>query len=85
MRPLDKNYIYLQFWNKIYHKNGTEFQSFFEDVMERAFPDFQKIRPYGNDGDGGNDGYIKKQGLYFQVYAPEVPAIKEAEAAKKID
>lgn len=84
MKPLDKNYLSLQFWNKIHNKNGTEFQSFFEDIMEKAFPDFKKIRPYGKDGDGGNDGYIKRMGIYFQVYAPDVPAIKEAEAAKKL-
>jgi hypothetical protein len=84
MKPLDKNYLSLQFWNKVHTKNGTEFQSFFEDIMQKAFPDFQKIRPYGNEGDGGNDGYIKNLGIYYQVYAPNEPAIKEAIAAKKL-
>ncbi len=85
MKPLDKNYLSLQFLNKILRKNGTEFQSFFEEVMSsRHLADFQKIQPYGNQGDGGNDGYIPKEGIYYQVYAPKNPEEKEAEAAKKL-
>lgn len=84
MNSLDKNYLWLQFWHKILTKDGTEFQSFFEDIMQVAFPEFQKIWPYGNEGDGGNDGYIKRLGTYYQVYAPRVPKMKEAEAAKKL-
>jgi len=48
MKPLDKNYLTLQFKNKIHSKSGIEFQSFFENIMEKAFPDFQKIKPCGN-------------------------------------
>jgi len=84
MTPFDKNYLSLQFRNRIFSINGTEFQSFFENIMQKAFPDFQKIRPYGKEGDAGNDGYIKNLGIYYQVYAPNVPTIKEAEAAQKL-
>jgi len=84
MKPLDKNYLMLQFRIKVYSKNGTEFQSFFESIMEKAFPDFQKIKPYGNKGDAGNDGYRKDSGIYYQVYAPNVPSIMLLEAAKKL-
>lgn len=83
MTPIDKNYLSLQFWNKVYQKNATEFQSFFEGIMQKAFPDFKKIRPYGNKGDSGNDGYIPAKGIYYQVYAPIDPLEKEAYAAKK--
>jgi hypothetical protein len=82
MKPLDKHYLSLQFKNQIHLKNGTEFQSFFENIMEKAFSDFQKIKPYGNKGDGGNDGYRKDLGIYYQVYAPNVPKVKESTAAK---
>ena len=51
--------------------------------MQKAFPDFQKIRPYGNKGDGGNDGYFSAEGIYYQVYAPKDPYEKEAYAAIK--
>lgn len=84
LTTLDKNYLRLQFWNKVYKKNATEFQRFFEDIMQNAFSDFQKIKPYGNKGDGGNDGYRPKKGIYYQVYAPEDPNEKKAQAAKKL-
>ena len=83
MNPLDKNYLLLQFKEKIYTKNGTEFQNFFENIMKKAYSDFQKIKPYGKDGDSGNDGYRKISGIYYQVYAPEAPSTKLAEAARK--
>ncbi|WP_020590015.1 tetratricopeptide repeat protein [Desulfobacter curvatus] len=82
MNAIDKHYLSLQFKLKIYSKNGTEFQSFFENIMDKAFDDFRKI-PSGG-GDGGNDGWIRKLGQYFQVYAPNVPATKDSEAAKKL-
>jgi len=81
---IDKNYLHLQFWNRIFTKNGTDFQAFFEDIMRNAFKDFQKVRPYGNKGDGGNDGYIPTKGVYYQVYSPLNPKEKEADAARKL-
>ncbi len=83
MKPFDKNYLSFQFKAKILLKSGTEFQTFFENIMGKAFSDFQKIRPYGNMGDGGNDGYRESSGVYYQVYAPNDPKTKDAEAAKK--
>ncbi|MTI67851.1 MAG: hypothetical protein FH753_14795 [Firmicutes bacterium] len=80
---VDNNYLLLQFRDRIYSKQGIEYQSFFENIMDKAFTDFQKIRPYGNQGDGGNDGYRKRSGIYYQVYAPNTPQIKESQAAKK--
>ena len=82
MKPLDKNYLLLQFRIKIYSKNGTEFQSFFENIIEKAFSNFKKV-PSGG-GDGGNDGWIKELGRYYQVYAPNTPATKDSDAARKL-
>lgn len=84
MKTLDKHYLSLQFKIQIHSKTGTEFQSFFEDIMEKAFIDYQKIRPYGNKGDAGNDGYRKDSGIYYQIYAPEIPKVNESKAAKKL-
>ena len=84
MAPNDKNYLSMQFWNRIYRINGIEFQSFFEDIMQKAYSDFHKIRPYGNRGDGGNDGYRPTEGIYYQVYSPINPDEKEAKAAHKL-
>jgi len=33
--------------------------------MEKAFFDFQKIKPYGNAGDAGNGGYRKGSQLFY--------------------
>lgn len=82
MKPIDREYLLLQFKVNIYKKKGFEFQSFFEDIMERVFPNFKKIPSWG--GDGGNDGWIKELGRYYQVYAPNTPETKDAAAAKKL-
>jgi hypothetical protein len=82
MKALDKHYLSLQFKLKIHSKSATEFQSFFENIMGEAFDGFRKI-PSGG-GDGGNDGWIRSIGRYYQVYAPDVPATKDSEAAKKL-
>ncbi len=84
MDKIDKNYLRLQFWLKIHEKKASEFQSFFEEIMQKAFPDFQKIRPYGKKGDQGNDGYRANVGEYYQIYSPQDPSEKEAAAAKKL-
>lgn len=82
--PRDKHYLSLQFRDKIYSKKGTEFQTFFENIMRKYYSDFQVIRPYGNEGDKGNDGYRKRTGIYYQVYAPHEPKVKQAKAARKL-
>lgn len=84
MDPKDKYYLNLQFWLKIHEKNAIEFQTFFENIMNLKYPTFQKVRPYGKKGDGGNDGYFDDSGTYFQAYAPKNPFEKEAKAAQKL-
>jgi tetratricopeptide (TPR) repeat protein len=81
MKIIDKRYIMLQFKLKIHELYGTEFQIFFENIMQKANVGFRKIPPGG--GDGGNDGWIKKTGEYYQVYSPKTPSIQGAAAAKK--
>jgi len=82
--PRDKHYLSLQFRDKIYSKKGTEFQTFFENIMRKYYSDFRVIRPYGKEGDRGNDGYRKRAGIYYQVYAPHEPKVKQAKAARKL-
>jgi len=84
MNPIDTNYLSLQFQNRVYKETGTSFQTMFEGIMSKAFPDFKIIRPYGRQGDGGNDGYQPSAGIYYQVYAPLKPDEKEAAAAAKL-
>ena len=83
MKDIDKKYLLLQFWDKVYQKSAAEFQSFFEEIMQKACPKFKKIRPYGKEGDRGNDGYCPDEGIYYQVYSPRNPNEKEALAAQK--
>jgi hypothetical protein len=82
--PRDKHYLLIQFKLAIYSKKGNEFQTFFENIMEKAYDDFQRIRPYGNEGDRGNDGYRKESGIYYQVYAPQTPQTNYTKAVKKL-
>jgi hypothetical protein len=61
---------------------GTAFQDLFADLMELAYPrDFQRIRPYGNQGDQKCDGYLASTKAAFQVYAPRT--MKQAQLSKK--
>lgn len=64
-------------------KTGTEFQTFFESIMEKVDPSFVKIKPSGKAGDWKCDGIGHASGTYFQVYAPE--GLKVAETKKKIE
>lgn len=60
---------------KLQENSGEAFQSLFEELMVLRYPyNFQKIAPYGKDGDKGNDGYLKGEGIFFQVYGPKTNA-----------
>ena len=53
-------------------QTGTQFQELFTGVMQRRYPgDFQKVKPYGNQGDKKCDGFQSSVGRVYQVYAPE--------------
>ncbi len=69
---------------EIYKRNGQDFENFFSKVMRLNNPEFVQVKPQGSYGDRKNDGFIKSQGLYFQVYAPEDPAIKEKDTIEKL-
>ncbi|MBK6960651.1 MAG: hypothetical protein IPH23_05325 [Gammaproteobacteria bacterium] len=57
---------------------GDAFQTFFERLMGLAYKaDFMACRPWGNQGDRKNDGFLKSERRLFQVYAPN-----EMDAAK---
>lgn len=57
---------------------GDAFQTLFERLMGLAYKaDFLACRPWGNQGDRKNDGFLKSERRLFQVYAPN-----EMDAAK---
>jgi len=84
MDDLARAYYELKFEVEFLRKKGTEFQHFFEDIMEKAHPaDFIRVRPWGNIGDRKNDGYLRSERTLFQSYAPM--EMSAAEAVAKID
>lgn len=83
MSPERKMMARVLFQLKIHKSNGAAFERLFADVMQYARPDLDKIKPYGNQGDRGNDAYQKNDGRYFQMYAPEEPANTKQEAIVK--
>src|ERR1035441_8985709 len=64
---------------RIHESSGDGFQTLFGQVMKYSDPRFQKIVPWGDWGDGGNDGWIEEDGHYFQVYGPK-PTTKLTES-----
>lgn len=72
MSAVKTSYIYnLLFRIEMLQRSGEAFMSLFNDIMSFSDAGFQSIAPWGNWGDGGNDGYIHNEGHYFQVYAPK--------------
>lgn len=50
-------------------QNGDAFQDFFGRIMEARYgADYVRIRPYGQRGDKGCDGYLASDGRVFQCY-----------------
>jgi hypothetical protein len=77
---LQQAYHELQFENAFLKSKGDAFQTFFENLMTRAYKaDFMACRPWGKEGDKKNDGFLKSEKRLFQVYAPN-----EMEASKAI-
>lgn len=60
---------------------GDAFQSFFERLMGLVYKaDFMACRPWGNQGDRKNDGFLKSERRLFQVYAPNQMDAAKAKA-----
>ncbi len=83
--PASKNYLYRQFFRlRIHESSGDGFQLLFSRIMAYCNPSFQAVSPWGNWGDGGNDGWIAADNHYFQVFGPKPGTqTKELEAVKK--
>ncbi|MBU5344076.1 ABC-three component system protein [Caldifermentibacillus hisashii] len=71
MNSQEKMLLRIMFKNKIYKSDGQAFEDLFTSVMNYAEIGFQSIKPWGNIGDRKNDGYVKRTGTYYQVFAPE--------------
>jgi len=69
---------------KVHESDGQAFEDLFVAIMQKANPDFIPIKPQGNIGDRKNDGYDRKNGRYYQVFAPEDIRKSRSEAVKKL-
>jgi hypothetical protein len=74
----------LIFQNRIYSCDGSAFEVFFTQVMQRHNPNFRQVKPQGQYGDRKNDGFDNTTGTYYQVYAPEDIKTKEKETIDKL-
>lgn len=80
---LQEAYYEQKFENEFLRAKGDAFQIFFERLMGLAYKtDFMACRPWGNQGDRKNDGFLKSERRLFQVYAPN--EMNEAKAKGKI-
>jgi len=78
---LSQAYYESRFENLFRAAKGNEFQTFFERLMGLAYKaDFMACRPWGNQGDRKNDGFLKSERRLFQVYAPNEMTAGEAMA-----
>jgi hypothetical protein len=83
-QPLEQVCYEVKFEIAYLRAKGDAFQTFFEDLMTRAYKgDFMACRPWGNRGDHKNDGFLKSERRLFQAYAPN--EMTEADAIKKIN
>lgn len=62
---------------KLSEASGDSFQRLFNEIACYRYSGFQAVAPYGNQGDGGNDGWIADENRYCQVYGKK--------ASSKID
>jgi hypothetical protein len=85
MDRYSRAYWEMGFENRFLRHKAMAFQDFFGDIMEKRCPggDFIRVRPWGNQGDRKNDGYLRSRRMLFQVYAPN--EFTERETIKKID
>lgn len=60
----------------IYKKKEKEFEDFAIAIYRLEYPEIHKVKPQGQKGDGGNDGYVSGE-LVIQCYAPEKIEAKE--------
>jgi hypothetical protein len=69
---------------KIYEAAGDSFQYLVNQLCQHSMTGFQSISPWGNWGDGGNDGWVQNEQHYLQVYGPKpTTEWSPVDAAKK--
>lgn len=62
---------------------GSEFETFFGELMQAVSPDFTPVRSQGPKGDWKCDGLEPNAGRYYQCYSPEF--VSERRLLNKVD
>jgi hypothetical protein len=75
----------IKFQNRVFKSNGQAYEDFFTNIMQVSDNNFELVKAHGKEGDKKCDGFNKKTGQYYQVYAPEGLAKKEKIAQDKLD
>ena len=84
MNSDEKAFARVMFKHKVVTSDGQAYEDLFVDIMTRGNPDFVGVKPQGRIGDRKNDGYDRRKGHYYQVFAPENPKLKSQDAVKKL-
>ena len=84
MTPERKQLARTMFQLKVHRSEGFAYENLFGQIMEYARPGFRKVKPYGNQGDRGNDAYEPEIGRYYQVFAPENAKTSKSAAINKV-
>lgn len=71
MNTSEKYIARIMFQIQVHTSDGQLYENLFSKIMTKHNSNFRMIKPYGNIGDRKNDGFDKKRGIYYQVYAPE--------------
>lgn len=69
---------------RLHNSNGNQFQDLFNDLMARSHDGYSAVKPWGNHGDRGNDGYVPAELRFFQLYAPSSEANPVTSCAKAV-
>lgn len=70
MSSMDDFFFRAFFKLKVHESHGTAFQQLINGLFGYGVEGFQSVAPWGNWGDGGNDGWVEATGTYYQVYGP---------------
>lgn len=67
-----QKFVYATFFkNELVQSMGDAFQQIFNRLMKEAYGNFEKIEVQGSIGDRKCDGYLKGEGVFYQVYGPK--------------
>ena len=84
MNTDEKEMARIFFKNKVSQADGQKFEDIFTQIMNYLEQDFQQVKPWGTQGDRGNDGCIPDKGIYYQVFAPEDIRKSHDQTVKKL-